>query len=267
MIKGQVSVILPFYNGKAYIKETIDSLHAQTYPNYEVLLIDDGSPKQEESQYAADLISSLHDPRFVYVWKANGGLSDARNFGIARSEGEFIAFVDQDDLWMPTKLEDQIRMVERHPEAQVVFTDGAYIGERNHPIGMGRRYRLPDGEVPDTYTRLLRRNFVLTISMLIRKQLIDRAGAANRYFLTSPDYEYTLRLARLCDFHYLDKPLIGYRLHAANTTKNRLRLYGEDLIIMSMQDPKNFKGRILLAIHALKLVLYYSGCFVKRFWL
>ena len=99
-----------------------------------MLIIDDGSPSAEDVRVLKECIEKFNDNRISYQWKPNGGLSDARNFGIQAAKGEIIAFQDQDDLWEPTKLEKQIGVFDKFPDTQVVVTDGVFFGEREGNI-------------------------------------------------------------------------------------------------------------------------------------
>ena len=107
MEKAIVSVILPFFNGKRFLEEAVESVRTQTYSHFELLIIDDGSTDPDESQYASTLVDKYDDPRIKYLYKENGGLSDARNFGFQNSIGDLICFIDQDDLWVENKLQLQ----------------------------------------------------------------------------------------------------------------------------------------------------------------
>src|SRR3990170_2838516 len=113
----KVSVIIPTYNREKYIVETLQSVFAQTFTDYEVIVIDDGS-----TDNTADVLRPYLD-RIVYIRKPNGGQGSARNVGIKVAKGEYIAFLDSDDLWMPEKLELQVKYLDNNKDAGLVFTD------------------------------------------------------------------------------------------------------------------------------------------------
>src|SRR6185295_4472891 len=134
---GLVSVIIPTYNRQEFVGVSIASALAQTYPNFEAIVVDDGSTDATRAE-----VSRFTDPRVRYYYKANGGLSSARNFGLDQSAGEFIAFLDSDDLWRPWKLAAQIELFRRHPDVGMSWSDmstfrrlGEIIDERALRIG------------------------------------------------------------------------------------------------------------------------------------
>jgi glycosyltransferase involved in cell wall biosynthesis len=230
-----VSVLLPYYNGSKYVKEAVESIRAQTYRDFECLLVDDGSPDPKHSAYAKELIEELRDERFQYVHKINGGLSDARNFGIARARGEYIAFIDQDDYWKPNKLERQMRAAAENPDVGLFFTDLDMLMRS----GETRRRGMPahcrhvrGGVVKGSYRLMLRENFVPAASVVFKKSLAEKAGPSKKGFVMCPDYELFLRMARLTDFYYVDESLFVYRFHDENTTRRTERLVTECLWVL-----------------------------------
>ena len=225
-----VSVILPYYNGSAYIEETLLSILNQTYKHFEVVLVDDGSSREKESLFIKDVITGLKDQRFKYFYKNNGGLSDARNFGIDNSIGEYIAFIDQDDCWLPTKLEEQVRILNDYETVDFVFTDMLQLFNdglrkpREIPSWFGKR---ASGVIRNSYQLMLRGNFVPCPSVLFRKSLSEKAGYSNTSFVVCPDYELFVRMAKVSDFYYIDKPLLLYRIHDQNTSRQTTLLLME----------------------------------------
>ena len=125
--EGLVSVIVPFYNSRRFLPETIESVLAQTYPHWELLLVDDGS-----SDGSADIVrdyAKRHAGRIAYFehpGHANYGAARTRNLGASRSHGEFLAFLDSDDIWLPDKLAEQIALMRAHPEVGLVYAPSVY---------------------------------------------------------------------------------------------------------------------------------------------
>ncbi len=217
-----ISIILPYYNGSAFVKETIDSVRAQTYGAFELLVVDDGSPLEEEQVFIQQLVASYGDSRITYTRKVNGGLSDTRNFGIRATTGEYIAFLDQDDVWVPTKLAVQVEALVAHPEISLVCTDGTFIGNQTGPMDVAKRRSLTTGVVAHTFRRMLHGNFVICSSVLFRRELTSRAGWSSPRFRVVPDYEYLLRCSQATDFYFVAEPLTWYRIHSANTSRNQM---------------------------------------------
>ncbi len=113
----QISVIIPAYNAERTIRETIESVQRQTFQDFELIVINDGSKDR-----TVELVQSINDERLKIFSYENGGLPVARNRGISRTTGEFIAFLDADDLWTPEKLELQLVALKQHPEAGVAYS-------------------------------------------------------------------------------------------------------------------------------------------------
>ena len=125
-----VSTIISAYNSMEFLPETLNSVFEQTYKDFEVIVVNDGSSDNIE-QWAA----TISDPRFKLISQENRGVSEARNRGITESVGEFIAFLDSDDIWMPTKLEKQVNSFKENSEAALVYTWTAIIDEQSKLIG------------------------------------------------------------------------------------------------------------------------------------
>ena len=208
--EGLVSVILPFYNGRAYIKEALDSILAQTYANFEVILVDDGSPDPAQTAYLKDLAASYRDDRLKYFYKENRGLSVARNFAYAQSRGSYIAFIDQDDLWRPEKLAAQMEVFRGNPGVEFIFSNGETFGESSRQLR--RRRSIRDGLIRDSYSQMLRGNVVPALTAIFTRALVEKVGLSNPRYAMCPDYEYFLRMSERTDFYFVDKPLALCRL-------------------------------------------------------
>lgn len=261
-VKGKFSVILPYYNGRKYIRETVDSILAQTYNNFELLLIDDGSPSKPDTDFLAALAAEKNDPRIKYHCKDNGGLSEARNYGLAHSDGEYIAFVDQDDLWHKDKLSLQSEVFLKDDKVKFICTDAANIGEKTEEMRIGEKWSFKEGLVEDTFGRLIKGSFVACSTVAFRRSAVAEAGYSNRAFVVVPDYEYFFRFAEKMDFYFLARSLVSYRLHDENTTKQVVRGECEILSLLFSKKPRGFSDRLHLAIHFLRSVLIIS-----RLWL
>lgn len=131
-----VSVIVPTYNAEKYIAATIQSILGQTYENFEVLIIDDGSPDK-----SIDVCQQFTDPRIKIIRQENRGLPGARNTGIRHAQGDYIALLDADDLWMPTKLEKHVNHLNNSSNVGISFSYSAFIDEMGHPTGLNQMPR------------------------------------------------------------------------------------------------------------------------------
>src|ERR1700761_7302374 len=119
-----VSVIVPAYRVTAYIAETLDSIYRQTLPNYEVIVVNDGCP----DTVALEKVLKRYEGRFVYVKQPNGGISRARNAGLAAATAPLIAMLDSDAIWEPTFLEETVAALHRDPTLTAIFPDGVFFG-------------------------------------------------------------------------------------------------------------------------------------------
>ncbi len=259
-----VSIVLPFYNGKEFIKETLDSIAAQSYKNFEVIVVDDGSPNKEHSEYLKNAIKDLGDPRFKYFYKDNGGLSDARNLGIKACSGDWVAFIDQDDLWDAGKLEAQLSAASLNPAVEFIFTDGRMIGNVNRDMGVASKNGLEEGVVQDTYTRLLKGNFVICSSVIFKKSILDKVGYSSACFKICPDYEYVIRFAEHTDFYFVDAVLVSYRIHGANTVRNQLKQAADVLSILCDRKLATKKQKILATYNLLRNISALAGSWVRK---
>jgi glycosyltransferase involved in cell wall biosynthesis len=200
-----VSVVIPTYQRAALLEEAVRSVLAQTYPHLEVLVEDDGS-----TDGSGEALARLGDARVAYRRGANVGRpAPVRNRAVARARGELIAFLDSDDLWEPTKLEAQVEALEGDPTLDAVASDATWLPPRKHPL-----LRL-DGPVRPSFGELLCRNFVITSSVLARREAIVAAGGFDESaeLRSVEDYDLWLRLLRRREGCLLVLPqaLVRYR--------------------------------------------------------
>lgn len=131
----KVSVVMPVYNMERYVRQAINSVLRQTFKDYEVIIVDDGS-----TDLSYDICSEFTDSRIRIIQQENRGVSGARNTGVEVSRGQYIAFLDPDDLWLPKKLEKHVAHLDSHPEVGISFSYSAFINEKGDPTGL---YQLP----------------------------------------------------------------------------------------------------------------------------
>lgn len=206
-----ITVIIPVYNGAEYVGETIESALRQTYRNLEVIVVDDGSTDATLSV----LQSYAHqDERVRVISQPNSGVSKARNTAIAAARGEFIAPLDADDLWLPTKLDRQLRrMLEAGEDTGIVYTWWAWIDERGIIVDRSPRWTI-EGDVLD---KLMYINFIGNASVpLFRKHCLVEAGGYNPELAAAKsggceDLEVALRIASRYSIAVVPDILVGYR--------------------------------------------------------
>ena len=204
----RVSVVLPTYNRRALLLEAIGSVQNQTVGDLEILVCDDGS--SDGSREAVEAIART-DARIRWIQGEHGGLPGVnRNRGIRAARGEWIAFQDSDDLWLPGKLDRQLAVLREAPEAAFIYgyaVDLAADGARRRmtPFRVQRSGRM--------FETLLLHSLVQTPTVLVRRELLERAGLFDeRMRLTvAEDYELYLRLAALAPFHFIAEDLVHCR--------------------------------------------------------
>ena len=197
-----VSVIIPTHNRAEWLRPAIESVLAQTYPNLELIVVDDGSTDDTPALLAS------YGSRLCAIHQNNLGVSVARNKGFAHSHGDYVCFLDDDDIFLPEKIALQVAALKAEPNAVLVHCGHHLMDEH------GRRLRhtgvLPDGNV---LARLSASNFIWMGAPLIRRAALQEAGLFDNRFSTAADYDMWLRLAQRGPFACVHKVLGGYRVH------------------------------------------------------
>ena len=200
-----ISVIIPAYNAERTILETITSVQQQTFSNFELIVINDGSTDR-----TLELLNTVTDSRLKIFSYSNGGLPTARNRGISRATAEFIAFLDADDLWTPDKLELQLAALEQHPEAGVAYSWTSFMEEKEGSLSF--KPCEPVFFEGNVYANLLVGDFIYNGSnTLIRSQAIESTGEFDPTLKSCEDWDYWLRLAARWHFVVVPKHQILYR--------------------------------------------------------
>ncbi|SFN72256.1 Glycosyltransferase involved in cell wall bisynthesis [Bizionia echini] len=210
-----VSIIIPTYNRASYIGAALNSIMAQSYTHWECLVVDDGSKDNTE-----EIMHAIceQDSRISYYKRSKDypkGVNGARNFGIANSKGSYIAFCDDDDFWLPEKLEKQIPIFKAHPEVGLVTGNIEYVNADGVRTGRIIAQRGNHGYV---FEDLLFKNRLSMITPVIRRSVIDKVGLFNTNFTLSEDWEYWRRVAYYYPFYALPDVLACVRKHNANTS-------------------------------------------------
>lgn len=223
-----VSIVMAAQNAEAFIGEAVRSAVEQTYPDWELLVVDDGS-----TDGTAATAASFGDSRIrVLSVERIGVLSAVRNVGIEAARGEFIALLDADDMWLPSKLERQVELLAEQPTVGVVHTGAELIVDgRRRPAPRSRQSaRRPLIE------RLLANNFIYSSSAVIRRGLLDRHGAfdPDPRQQGSPDYDLWLRLAPYTEFALIDEPLILYRVHGTQMSADHAMMRRSALFALEL---------------------------------
>jgi glycosyltransferase involved in cell wall biosynthesis len=215
----KVSVIIPAYNSMTYLPKTLESVLRQTFTDFEVLIINDGS-----SDNIVEWALQIADPRVRLISQPNQGVSVARNIGITHAQGEYIAFLDADDLWQPTKLEKQVRCLEDDPAAGLVYTWTAFIDESDQPTGVS----IVSHAEGNVWKQIVVRDMISTgSSPMTRRECIASVGVFDANISIGEDRDMWTRIAARYPFAVVKEPLTLYRRHSRNTTKNSKKIVHE----------------------------------------
>lgn len=211
-----VSVVVTCYNYGRYLSGCLDSVLAQTYRNLEIVLVNDGST--DDTDAVVDPYMSL--PNFRYIKQKNAGQANAKNTGIRHCDGDFIAFLDADDRWLPEKIARQIALF-RDPEVGVVYCLAGYLDEESRSVQyrMQSEYLQPRrGRVTDW---LVYDNFVQFSSTVVRRECLDKFGSFDESLTMGIDWDLWLRISTSYRFDYVPEELFRYRIgHSGQMSKN-----------------------------------------------
>jgi glycosyltransferase involved in cell wall biosynthesis len=212
-------------NYARFLPTAVESVFAQTYPDWELLIIDDGSTDHTP----AAVRQFLRDSRVRYLRSDKLGQPRAKNLGIGLSRGEFVAFLDADDAWEPTKLEKQLTLFREKPEVGVVFCRRSIIDENDQPLPMRSTSPPPRGHVQ---SHMFVQNFVCFSSAVVRRSVFSHAGGFDPQWDLAIDFDLWLRVARHYAFDFVDEELVQYRTGHGNLSKKLLDRVDTALSIM-----------------------------------
>ena len=210
-----ISVVVPLHNGEETLPQTIDSICRQTLADFELIVIDDGSTDR-----ALEFLESVRDPRLRVFRYANSGLGVARNRGIERSRGEFISFIDSDDLWTPDKLALQLQALRQQPEAALAYSWTAFVDQHGDFL-FAKDASFCEGDV---YAELLRHCFVASGSnILVRKSCALTVGGFDTALPAAQDWEFCLQVAARWRFAVVPRYQVLYRISEGAMSANAQR--------------------------------------------
>ncbi|MFH1230501.1 MAG: glycosyltransferase family A protein, partial [Planctomycetota bacterium] len=210
-----ISIIIPAYNRGHLLKRTIESVLTQTFHDFELIIVDDGSTDDTK-----EVVGNLQkrDSRIKYIWQKNSGApARPKNTGIKNSKGEFIAFLDDDDEWLSQKLEKQIQLFRNSQKRNLGFIGcNAFIvnGKNNKT----QEYITP--RYKNIFRKLLESDFIWSSSsIIIKRKVFDDIGLFDERLKMADDWDMWIRIARKYDFDFVPEPLLKYFWHEENFTK------------------------------------------------
>lgn len=227
-----VSVVTANYNGARFLSKTIQSVLNQTYPYFEFIIVDDGSTDDSIAiiKHWSELDSRVKP---IYLAK-NRGVGAARNVGIDLCVGEYVAFIDADDLWLPEKLEKQIELFKAHPHAGLVVTAAATIDDEDREIP-SRKSKKAVQDGPVNVFDYVAGKFPVSINAMTKRACLDEVGHFNPNYLIGEDYELWMRICRHYEYYHIEEPLHQYRLHSSNATR-RSKLVNRECKVKILED-------------------------------
>lgn len=256
-----VSIIMPAYNAEKFISKSIESVLQQTYPNWELLVINDGSIDN-----TSNIVNSFNDSRIKLIEQDNSGVSKARNTGIANSTGEFIAFLDSDDLWLQDKLEIQVKYMINNQNIILSYGDYLSFIEDGKIIENKQLYPF---KIKDLKERLLVFNFIATLTVMVKSDVLKDTGGFDTEFFGPEDWDLWIKISQKGDIDYIKENLAMYREHEGGISKNKKRQLEEEYKVLKrhvLQSNNEILKKYALWFYNLKLTnFYFSQREMKKF--
>ncbi len=209
-IAPSVSVIIPTYNSAEFLSDAIDSALAQTYGDMEIIVINDGSTDDTRD------VLEKYAGHIIYLEQKNGGPAKARNKGIGFAKGEYIAFLDADDIWLPSKLEEQMSTLASHPDAALVYS---------RMINFDQAFEKPSFLWPKTvysghiFDELLVEDCILLSSVVVKASVLREVSGFDEGLLTAEDWNFYLKVAKRHEIVGIDKAFVKRRMHTSNLSE------------------------------------------------
>lgn len=215
MPKPKISIVIPSYNRADYVPATLDSILSQSYKDFEIIFIDDGSTDNTEEIVQAYMD---RDYRVKYFKQPNSERAVARTYGISLAMGDYVCLVDSDDIWYHNKLEIQLEVMEADPGIIMSYASVNRIDMQGKSISSASRQH--EGYTGWVFFELLKRNFIPSVTPMIRKEALKKVKEQNTEFIPYEDWDFWLRLSREGRFFHIVQPLGAYRLHPGQSVQN-----------------------------------------------
>ena len=218
-----VSIVIPVFNSERFIVECLNSVLNQSYKNIEIIIVDDGSTDK-----SVELINDYHSDLIKIYSQVNSGQGKARNLGVEKAKGEWIAFLDSDDIWFVGKLEMQLEHCKNYVWSH---TDYFFIGDIIAPKTRSRDFVSNNpGYIFDS---LIVENTIATSTVMIRKSIFLEFGGFNTSYRALQDWDLWLRISKKYDIGYYEKPIAEYRVHSTSVSRSTRRNFPYHMEIIS----------------------------------
>jgi glycosyltransferase involved in cell wall biosynthesis len=246
-----VTVIIPTYNRAHFIGRAISSVLSQTYSDFELIVVDDGS-----TDNTAKVVGGFKDHRIVYFkHKSNLGISAARNTALRVSRGQYIAFLDDDDEWLPNKLSDQLDALAKAPSGVgAVYTQLRRV--QKDRVKLGYRETPPEGYI---HGQVLSRPVIYLSTLMLKRDHLEKTGVFDEGFALAEDWDFLIRLSKHCRFRYIKTPLVIRYLTIENISLNNPIMPREIGKILTKHSGEIRGDRRILAAHRRRLAHRYAG--------
>jgi glycosyltransferase involved in cell wall biosynthesis len=219
--KPLVSIVIPNYNNVHFLGDAIQSILNQTYPNYETIVVDDGS-----TDNSCEIVFSFGE-RVRYIWQENKGLGGARNTGILAAKGEYVGFLDADDQWFPNFLEIMVSLTQKYPDIAIFYCNARYMDDQG--IDLPQSVGVPTVHPENIYQALLRANFIIPSTVLAKRSVLIDEGLFDQNCKSlhgCEDWDLWLRIAPRHKFIGTPASLVRYRLHGNTFSANPSHMEG-----------------------------------------
>lgn len=260
-----VSIIMNCYNGQKYLKEAIDSVISQTYSNWQLIFWDNQST--DESKF---VVKSYDDSRICYFYaEYHTSLSKARNLAIQKAEGEYIAFLDSDDIWLPNKLEIQMEGLQNQSNVGILYCGFETLLTTNseNAINQAKQYskfKYKSHNSKSIYHKLLKGNFIIFSTVILRRDAFDTTNGFSENLEQNEDFEILLKISLSSNAICIGRELVRYRIHSTNNSyQNALRNFDESEYIFSNL-PKSYDLKLAIDRNMIRKKLYLI--FFKKKW-
>lgn len=260
MVMVELSIIIPVYNSGRFLRYALESVFKQTYKNYEVIVV-----YRDSQDDSGEIIDSYRD-RINLVVQEGRGLASARNMGINVSKGEYIAFLDADDMWTPDKLDLQVKLLKEDYEIGLVFSDANIVNLLKKTCLKGScLFNMYRGYV---FEKLFLLNFIPCCSVIVRKKCFNKVGFFDDELILGEDWDMWLRIAKHYKVDYVDECLAIYRIHSKNISrdsenmlKSKIKVWQKNIKIINSTkiSPKTIRDTSYRAYYSLANMQLWKG--------
>jgi len=229
----KVSVVIPTYNRADYICETIDSVLNQTYKDFELVVVNDGSTDDTKKKL------EKYGSKIKLIEQPNSERAVARNNGVKNSTGEYIAFLDSDDIWIEDKLEKQVKFLDENNDYILVYGQCHRIDDTSNKIKIAKRQL--EGYSGEIFEKLLMRNLVVSPTPVVRREYFEKTNGFQTRYIPYEDWEFWVRFSLLGKFYYIDEPLAYYRIHPGQSVQTAAAKKIDDVTTLLLEDSYKLK--------------------------